>query len=247
MKVIGVYNIKGGVGKTACAVNIGHLAAKEGARVLIWDLDPQGAATFYFRIKPKVKGGTKKLLKPRTDIDDLIKGTDYEGLDLLPADFSYRRMDIMLDDAKKPDVLRKKLKSLGDDYDYVILDCPPGMTLVSENIFEAVDALVVPLIPTTLSLRTFEQLLSFCVSNKLKGLKIMPFFSMVDMRKSLHKEILNRLPKERPGFLKAVIPYASDVERMGVMRAPIGTFAPKSRSTIAYYNLWREIKRKLSR
>lgn len=244
MKVLGIYNIKGGVGKTACAVNLAYLAAKEGARVLVWDLDPQAAATFYFRVKPKVKGGSKALMKSLSEAGDLIKGTDFDNLDILPADFAYRRMDILLDDEKKPTKLRKILKPLEDEYDYVILDCPPGISLVSENIFRAVDALVVPIIPTTLSLRTLEQLLDFCVTNNLTGMKIMPFFSMVDIRKRMHRDILDRLPKEKPGFLKGQIAYASDVEQMGLHRAPLPSYAPSSRSAIAYYNLWREIKRR---
>lgn len=246
MKILGIYNIKGGVGKTACAVNIAYLAASEGARVLVWDLDPQAAASFYFRIKPKVKGGTKALLKAKSEVDDLIKGTDYDNLDLLPADFSYRRMDIFLDEEKRPTRLRKILKPLESDYDYVILDCPPGLSLVSENIFQAVDALVVPLIPTTLSLRTLDQLLEFCTANALDNVHIWPFFSMAETRKRLHRDIIERLPAERPGFLKAIIPQAADVEKMGLRRAPLADYAPSSRAAIAYRELWREIRSRLS-
>ena len=245
MKVLGIYNIKGGVGKTACAVNLSYLAAAEGARVLVWDLDPQAAASFYFRIKPKVKGGTKALLKARSEVDDLIKGTDFENLDLLPADFSYRRMDILLDSAKKPTTLRKILKPLEDDYDYVILDCPPGLSLVSENIFKAVDALAVPLIPTTLSVRTFDQLLDFCESHDLDKVKIWPFFSMADRRKRMHRDIIARLPSEKSGFLDSIIPQASEVEKMGLRRAPLADYAPSSRAAAAYRALWGEIRRRL--
>ena len=102
MKVLASYNIKGGVGKTATAVNLAHLAAADGARVLVWDLDPQGATSFYFRVKPKVKGGSKGLVRGKRALDDAIKGTDFEHLDLVPADFSYRNMDLELDATKKP-------------------------------------------------------------------------------------------------------------------------------------------------
>ena len=103
MKVIATYNIKGGVGKTATAVNLAWLAAQEGAPTLIWDLDPQGATSYYFRIKPRIKGGGKKLLQGKRDLDGYIRGTDYHWLDLLPADFSYRNMDILLDHTKNPE------------------------------------------------------------------------------------------------------------------------------------------------
>jgi chromosome partitioning protein len=184
-------------------------------------------------------------LKAKSEISDLIKGTDYENLDLLPSDFSYRRMDILLDSAKKPTTLRKILKPLEEDYDYIFLDCPPGLSLVSENIFKAVDALVVPLIPTTLSLRTLDQLRAFYAANGLDGSTTWPFFSMADKRKILHRDIMASLPKDVPGFLKAAIPQASDVEKMGLHRAPLAAYAPSSRSALAYRNLWQEIKGRL--
>ncbi len=99
-KVLATYNIKGGVGKTSAAVNLSYLAAHGGSRTLLWDLDPQGAATYLFRVKPKVDGGASKLVRLKTDPAGLIKGTDYRLLDLLPADFSYRHMDLALDNVK---------------------------------------------------------------------------------------------------------------------------------------------------
>ena len=157
VKVLATYNIKGGVGKTATSVNLAYLAAHEGAPTLVWDLDPQGAASFYFRIKPKIKGGGKRLVSGKRDLEDCIRGTDYEGLDLLPADFSYRNMDLFLEHTKKPERrLHQLLEPLAGEYDYVFLDCPPSISLVSENVFYAADAVLVPTIPTPLSLRTFQ-------------------------------------------------------------------------------------------
>src|SRR5690606_30492016 len=129
VKVLAAYNIKGGVGKTATAVNLAHLAAEGGARVLVWDLDPQGAASFYFRVKPKVKGGSRGLVTGKRDLDAAIKGTDHDNLDLVPADFSYRNMDLELDATKKPTRrLAQLLRPLRREYDYVVLDCPPSIS-----------------------------------------------------------------------------------------------------------------------
>ena len=120
MKIVACYNIKGGIGKTATAVNLAYLAAHEGARTLVWDLDPQGAASFYFRVKPRVKKGGKGLLDGKKTLDDVIKGTDFPDLDLVPADFSYRHLDLQLDDYKKSDArLYKLMKPLKTDYDYI--------------------------------------------------------------------------------------------------------------------------------
>jgi cellulose biosynthesis protein BcsQ len=243
VKVLATYNIKGGVGKTAAAVNLGWMAAQSGIPTLVWDLDPQGAATYYFRVKQKIKGGSKGIVRGKHHLDSLIKGTDFENLDLLPSDFSYRHLDLLLDEHKKPTrQLRKLLKPLGVEYGCIILDCPPSISLVSEAVFEAVDALLVPIIPTTLSLRTLQQLTVFAEKQKLNAMKILPFFSMVDRRKKLHQEIVEELPKQYPNLLSAEIPYASDVERMGVHRAPLGSFARQSRSVQAYARLWSEIR-----
>ncbi|MBI5018392.1 MAG: AAA family ATPase [Deltaproteobacteria bacterium] len=248
MKVLAVYNSKGGVGKTAAAVNLSYLAAQEGARTLVWDLDPQGAATYYFRVKPKVKGGTRKLLKKNADLAARIRGTDFPQLDLLPSDFSYRHMDIVLDEAKKPSRrLARLLEPLAGEYDYVLLDCPPNVSLLSEAVLGASDALLVPIIPTTLSLRTLDQILAFRSDNGFDRVAVLPFFSLVDRRKKLHRQILEALPADRPELLTTRIPYASDVERMGVERQPLACYAARSASTRAYAALWREIQGRLDR
>ena len=241
MKILGVYNIKGGVGKTATAVNIAHLAASSGLRTLIWDLDPQAAATFYLRVKPKVKG-SMKMLRGKRDLDEVIKGSDYANLDLLPADFSYRNMDLLLGDSKKPALqLLKLLRPLAQHYDLVVLDCPPSISLVSENIFRAADALLLPTIPTTLSLRTMEQLLDFMQGHGLNT-PVYAFYSMVDRRKRMHLDIISSPADPRCTVLETTIPYATEVERMGLERRPVTDYAPRSTAARAYQALWDEVK-----
>lgn len=247
MTVFATYNIKGGVGKTAAAVNLAYLAARDGARTLLWDLDPQGAATFYFRVKPKVKGGAKGLVNKEHDAADLIKGTDYDNLDLLPADFSYRHMDVHLGDKRKPTrALAKVLKPLAAEYDCIILDCPPSISLVSEAVFETADFLLVPVIPTTLSVRTLEQLMEFGRKHELERMTLLPFFSMVDRRKRLHREIIATLTAAMPTMLNSEIPYSSDVEKMGIHRAALPEFAGHSRGALAYKELWQEIRQRIN-
>jgi len=242
MKVLALYSIKGGVGKTSSAVNLAFIAAQQGFRTLLWDLDSQGASSFYFRIKPKIKSSSKELIVGKRELDELIKRTDFDNLDLLPSDFSCRNIDLVLDNKKKPtQQLKKQLKLLVDDYDFVILDCPPTLSLLSEAIFVAADAVITPIVPSTLSLRTLEQLKKFVKDNELKKLLLMPFFAMVDRRKNLHKTTIENSKANSVDFLHAMIPYASDIERMGVERKPLPAYVKKSLATTAYYLLWQEI------
>ena len=105
--------------------------------------------------------------------------------------------------------------------------------------------LLVPVIPTTLSLRTLEQLQEFCKKKKYTHLRIVPFLSMVDVRKKLHCDIVNEPPKSLKRMLETSIPYASDVELMGQRRAPLETYARKSRAAQAYRDLWEELQARL--
>jgi chromosome partitioning protein len=247
VRVAATYNIKGGVGKTSAAVNLAALAAQDGLRTLLWDLDPQGAASFLFRVRPKIKGGGGKLVRGRSDVTDLLRGTDVEGLDLLPADFSYRHMDLALDAAGKPARrLRKVIAPLADHYDLAMLDCPPSISLVSESVFEAADALLVPLIPSTLTLRTFTQLGDFVADEVDRRPRIVAFFSMVDGRKRLHRDVVATLPATNPAdVVQASIPAATEVELMGVERAPVVVTAPHSRAARAYRLLWGQVRPRL--
>jgi chromosome partitioning protein len=241
--VLATYNIKGGVGKTSAAVNLANFAALERARTLLWDL-AQGASTYLFRIKPKVKGGGRKLVRGTTDAGTRIKGTDHERLDLLPADFSYRHMDLALDASKRPTRrLARVLAPLQPDYDYIFLDCPPSISLVSESVFEAAGALLVPLIPATLSSRTFDQL-ERVVDD---GTQVLAFFSMVDGRKRLHREVMERMAVEHGDLLRAAVPASADVERMGQRRTVLEEFAPRGRAAQAYRELWQEVRDRLER
>jgi chromosome partitioning protein len=247
MKVLATYSIKGGVGKTTAAVNLAALAASRGWRVLLWDLDPQGAATYLFRISPRVKGGGRALIDRRRELTDVLRGTDIPNLDLVPADFRYRHLDLLLDATRKPTRrLRQVVRPLRDDYDWVFLDCAPGVSLVTEGIFSATDALLVPVIPSTLSVRTVDQLTTFIAEagTAARTPELIAFFSMVDRRKRLHRDIVDQLPRDRPGlFAETTIPAAAVVERMGVERLPLTKMTPAHTASRRFAELWDEIER----
>jgi chromosome partitioning protein len=242
VKTLATYNIKGGVGKTAAAVNLAYLAARGGRRTLLWDLDPQGAASYLLRVRPHVKGGGKALISGKRALDQAAKPTEFDRLDLVPADLTYRNLDLVLDAAKKSTQrIARLLDPLEDDYDLAILDCPPGISLASENVLHAADVLLVPLIPTTLSVRTLEQLTEFAAELEYPP-ALFPFFTMVDGRKRLHREVVDRLRAERKDLAATVIPALSVVEQMAVHRAPLPVFAPRSRVTRSYESLWEEVR-----
>jgi len=254
--VLATYNIKGGVGKTSAAVNLACLAAAEGAQTLLWDLDPQGASTYLLRIKPKVRGGGRKLVRLKSDVETLVKGTDHEGLDLLPADFSYRHMDLALDSVNRPTRrLARVLEPLRGEYEWVFLDCPPSISLVSESVFEAADALLVPIIPATLSSRTFERLEELLGSTAeadangggadATGPVILAFFSMIDGRKRLHREVIEGLRSRWGDVLETAIPASAEIERMGLRRDAVVAYAPRGKAASAYRALWEEVKLRL--
>jgi len=242
MKIIAVTNIKGGVGKTTTAVNLAYLCAASSGPTLLWDLDPQGAATYTLRGDPLERATPKKLLSGKRHLPELVLSTGYPNLDLLPADFSYRNFDMHLAERKKPtERLLKMSRSLRDVYAVLFLDCAPGISLLSENVLRAADAIIVPLLPTPLSVRMLVQLQDFIASNGWTDLMLLPFFSMVDRRKSLHHEIIANTREQFPMMLATEVPYSSEIERMTLRRAPIPAFAPGCAAAQVYSALWAEL------
>ncbi len=241
MTTLAFYHIKGGVGKTATLVNLSFIAAQQGAKCLICDLDPQSSTTFYFRIQPKFKSGVKGFVKGGKRFEANIKGTDYENLDLLPAELSFRNLDIRLNKTKKSkQQLVKILEPFQAEYDYLFLDSPPNLNIVAENIISAADYLMIPVIPTPLAVRTYRQLENFFDNKKYNKSKIMVFFSMVEKRKKLHLEMMKDLSAER--VMKSYIPFLSEIERMGVNCEPVSAVTPQSKASLAYQQLWDEMK-----
>jgi chromosome partitioning protein len=246
MKIIAVTNIKGGVGKTTTAVNLAYLCAAGGLATLLWDLDPQGAATYILRCESNESASAKKLVSGKRELPELLVPTAYDNLHVIPSDFSYRNFDVHLSGRKRPtERLLKMSRSLREVYAALFLDCPPGISLLSENVLRAADAVVVPLLPTPLSVRMLAQLRDFIVKNGWRDLALLPFFSMVDRRKSLHHEVIARTREEFPELLVTEVPYSSEIERMSLRREPLPAYSPRSAVGQIYALLWKELEERM--
>ncbi|MCG8312156.1 MAG: ParA family protein [Pseudomonadales bacterium] len=247
-KVIAVFSIKGGVGKTTSAVNLAYYAAKKGQQTLLWDMDPQGATSFYFRIKNKIQGGLQNIADKPKRLEDQIKASDFNRLDVLPADRSYRLMEQLVLKSDNPDrFMERLLKPILDQYDVVIVDCPPNLNEATRSLFNLADLVLVPAIPTVLSIRTLKQLIKY-IRTEFKGkVPLKVFFTLVEKSRTMHRDVIetnlkSAAKKKSSNVIPVAIPNHSIVEKMGLKRAPLGEYADDSEPAKAYKKLWSEVR-----
>ena len=238
-KIVAVYSMKGGVGKTTLAVNLAYCSASHSSRrTLLWDIDAQGAASFLCS-QERPLSNANRVFSREVEPSALVEPTRWPRLDLLAADMSLRHLEQTFSSLEKPKRLRKLLKTLAPGYDRIILDCPPGLGEVSDQLFRAVDMIVVPVPPTPLALRSLAQIQEHLASNHDRQPQLLPVISMVDRRKNLHREFVAAHP-DWP-----VIPMASVVERMAVERSPVTAYAAGSPAARAISGLWIQVERRL--
>ncbi|MEM9301288.1 MAG: ParA family protein [Pseudomonadota bacterium] len=241
MHIVALFNLKGGVGKTSTAINLAWAAAADGCRTLLWDLDAQGGASYILRRKP-LKQGVTRAFRKGTPLAKLVRDTLYERLALIPASPANRKLDILLDrHGAKRKLLSKLVAPLAEDYDVLVLDCPPSLSALAEQILLASDLIVTPVVPAPLSANAFEAVASHLDAHEISRKKLRPVFNLVDRRRTLHRQWITRPPKGFGRRFETVLPAAAVVEQMSLRREPLGEFAPRAPASEAFQRLWIEV------
>lgn len=242
MAVIGVYSAKGGVGKTTMAVDFAWRSAVQSKhRTLIWDLDPQGGAGFLLGCEGRQSPRAASVFQRDGRPNELIEATRYDRLSLFQSDDSMRFASIAFARLGQKRRLAQLTDKLLHDYDRIVLDCPPTINEVSEQVLHAADVLIVPLPASPLALRTLDSVRLELAKHHVRQPPILPVLSMYSPTRDHHRSVKAGIAAGWP-----VVPLASQIEMSAVNRAPIGSFAAGSRPDKALQRVWEGIERRLA-
>ena len=241
MAVIAVYSMKGGVGKTTMAVDLAWRFAQVGGHeTLLYDLDPQGGAGFLLgHEERKVQRAISAFHHARAP-RDLIEPTKFDRLSLIGADQSLRDLPVQLARIGAKKRLAQMLSFMKGEYPRIVLDCPPMINEVSEQIMEAADLIVVPLPASPLAARAFGFIRKE-LAKRPGHPPVLPVLSMYDGRRKLHRWV-----RENAGANWPVIPQSSYVEQVAVRREPIAAFANWSPASQGFEQLHGALEAKLA-
>ncbi|QIB27869.1 ParA family protein [Caloranaerobacter azorensis] len=246
-KVIAVFNQKGGVGKTTTNVNLTACLAKKGKKILVIDIDPQGNTTSGFGInKNDVENSIYDSIINGLDIKKVIVNTDIENLYLVPSNVELAGAEIEL--TKKQDrelTLRNVIKDIRNDYDYIFIDCPPSLGLLTINSLVAVDSVLIPIQCEYYALEGVSQLMdtirlvkkSLNPDLEIEGVVL----SMFDGRTNLSIQVVDEVKKYFKGKVyTTIIPRNVRLAEAPSYGLPVIDYDPKSRGAEAYMELAEE-------
>jgi chromosome partitioning protein len=252
LKVITVFNQKGGCGKTTTCTNLAAALTKHDKKVLIIDMDPQANSTVALGIDDEaleVSIYNLLVMKKITEADVLmvIKSTQFENLSILPSDITLSDAEISLSNVMSRELILKKiLETIKDHYDYVIIDCPPSLGLLSINALCASEHIIIPVSPAYFSMKGIKHLLDTIkeVQDGINGdLKIMGVaLTLYDSRKTLAKDIRDTLSSFfEAKFFKTIVRVDSQIEYSQDNQIPVVFYNAKSKGYEDYMNLALEV------
>lgn len=241
MAVIAVYSVKGGVGKTTIAVDLAwRLAAHSRHETLLWDLDPQNGAGFLLGFDDSQRHRAASVFQREGKPLEQIQPTAYPGLFLLAADESLRSLPTQLARLGQRRRLQTLTTFLKNRFNRIVLDCPAGISELTEQVLHAADLLIVPLPASPLAGRALEQLRRYIAKAHHRHPPLLPVLSMYERRRERHHAV-----RQGPAQGWPVVPHAVQLELSAFNRAPLGTFAAGSRTDRALERLWQGIEAKL--
>jgi len=249
-KTIAILNQKGGVGKTTTAVNTGTYLAKAGKSVLLVDLDPQGNATSGLGIdKGQLTETLYDALFNHETAPNILLDTQIEGLKILPSNANLAGAEVQLVSSLQRELqLRQMLEQF--DYDYILIDCPPSLGLLTINALSAADFVLIPVQTEYYALEGLGQLLS--VIDRVKsainpGLEILGvLLTMYDARTSLSDQVMNEVKKHFAGkVFETVIPRNVRLAEAPSFGTPISEHDKWSKGARAYKQLAKEITKRV--
>lgn len=252
MKVISITNQKGGVGKTTSAINISFYLAKMGYKVLIIDFDPQGNATSGLGVDKNSLGSTMSdVISGSVALKDVILETEFHKLKLAPSTPILANTEIELANVGgRFSRLREALKTVSDEFDYVILDCPPSLSLLTVNSFIASDFLILPVQAEFYAMEGLGQLLESMklvkkgMNPNIELLGVLP--TMVDSRTTLSGQVYEEIKRFFPGkVFSTPVPRNIRLAEAPSHGVPIGVYDRFSKGARAYKSITKEIVKRI--
>ena len=246
-KIISVANQKGGVGKTTTTVNLSTILAKKGKKVLLIDTDPQGNATSGLGVSKDVELSVYDILIGDTEFDETLQETAIKNLKVCPSNISLAGAEVQLVSMmSREQRLKTKLDKIKDQYDYILIDCPPSLGLVTLNAFTASDSVLIPVQCEYFALEGLGQLLNTVnlVKKHLnKNLEIEgALLTMYDARTNLSNQVVKEVKKYfEDKVYKTVIPRNVRLSEAPSYGMPITVYDPRSKGAKAYEKYAKEL------
>ena len=245
-KIISLANQKGGVGKTTTTVNLGTILAKKGKKVLLIDADPQGNATSGLGVEKEVENSTYDILVRDTKIEEAIENTAIKNLKICPSNMSLAGAEVeLVSMMSREQRLKEKLDSIKEEYDYILIDCPPSLGLITLNSFTASDSVLIPVQCEYFALEGLGQLLNTVnlVKKHLnKNLQVEgALLTMYDIRTNLSNQVVKEVKKYfEDKVYKTVIPRNVRLSEAPSYGMPITEYDPKSKGAKSYLKFAKE-------